>query len=108
MPSFSTRTLIRWDSHVPEKKKYVYEERITLWKAKDVEAAIKKSEKEAMRYARESGNKYLGFIQSYWLFDEIAADGVEVFSLLRESDLPPKKYIDAYFDTGSEKQRKRK
>ena len=106
MPSFSTRALIRWDSHTPEKKKYIYEERITLWKAKDADEAFKKSEKEALRYAKGGGNKYLGFIQSYCLFDDIEADGIEVFSLLRESDLSPKKYIDTHFDTGGEKQRK--
>ena len=105
MPSHSTRTLIRWDSRTPEKKKYIYEERITLWKAKDADSALKKSEKEAIRYAKESGNKYLGFIQSYWLFDDIEVDGIEVFSLLRESDFSPKKYIDTHFNTGSEKQR---
>jgi hypothetical protein len=106
MPSFSTRTIIRWDSEAPEKKKYIYEERITLWKAKDEDAALKKSEKEAIRYAKESGNKYLGYIQLYWLFTDIPVDGVEVFSLLRESDLSPKNYIDTHFDTGNEKQRK--
>jgi hypothetical protein len=106
MPSFSTRTLIRWDGYAPEKKKYIYEERITLWIARNADAALKKSEKEAMRYAKESGNKYLGFIQLYWLYDDIEVDGIEVFSLLRESDLSAKKYIDTHFDTGSEKQRK--
>jgi hypothetical protein len=30
----------------------------------------------------------------------IAACGVEVFSLLRESDLGPEEYIDAFFNSG--------
>jgi hypothetical protein len=105
MPSFSTRAVILCDD-CPRKKKYAYEERITIWKAKSEGAAIRKAEAEAKRYTQDSGGRYLGFIQSYWLFEEVSLDGVEVFSLIRESDLPPKKYIDAHFDTGSEKQRK--
>jgi len=30
--------------------------------------------------------------------------GAEVFSLLRESDLEPDAYLDAFFDTGTERQ----
>jgi hypothetical protein len=103
MPSYSTRTVIRLDG-LATKAKYIYEERITLWRAKNIDGAIRKSEAEVKRYAKECGGKYLNFIQAYWLYDEVDADGVEVFSLLRESDLTAKKYLDTYFDTGAEKQ----
>ena len=105
MPSFSTRVVILCDDS-PRKKKYAYEERITIWNAKSESAAIRKTEAEAKRYSKDSGDRYLGFIQSYWLFEDVPLEGVEIFSLIRESDLPPKKYIDAHFDTGDEKQRK--
>jgi hypothetical protein len=105
MPSYSTRTVIRFDG-LARKAKYVYEERLTLWRAKSVNGAIRKSEAEARRYAKESGGAYLNFIQAYWLYDEVDSDGVEVFSLMRESDLPPKRYIDTFFDTGAEKEKK--
>ncbi|MFT3829553.1 MAG: hypothetical protein QM691_07590 [Opitutaceae bacterium] len=105
MASFSTRAVILCGEG-RRKKKYAYEERITIWNAKSEGAAVRKAEAEAKRYSQGSGGRYLGFIQSYWLFEEVSLDGVEVFSLIRESDLPPKKYIDAYFDTGDEKQRK--
>ncbi len=104
MPSFSTRTVFHCDG-CPRKKKYAYEERITVWNAKSESAAIRKAEAEAKRYAKASESRYLDYLQSYWLFEDVAIDGVEVFSLIRESDLPPKKYIDRYFDTGHEKQR---
>jgi len=105
MPSYSTRTVIQFDD-LATKAKYVYEERITLWRAKSINEAIRKSEAEVKRYAKESGGTYLKFIQAYWLYDEVDADGLEVFSLMRESDLTSKQYIDMHFDTGTEKQKK--
>ncbi len=105
MPSFATRVVFDCDS-CPRRKKYAYEERITVWNARNESAAIRKSEAEAKRYAKVSGSRYLGFLQTYCLFEDLAIDGVEVFSLIRESDLSPKKYIDWHFDTGQEKQRK--
>jgi hypothetical protein len=37
------------------------------------------------------------------LFGE-PVDGAEVFSLMRDSQLAPAEYLDAFFDTGSERQ----
>ncbi len=51
MPSYSTRTVIRLDG-LASKAKYLYEERITLWRAKNIDAAIRKAEAEAKRYAK--------------------------------------------------------
>ena len=47
--------------------------------------------------------QFLELAQSYQLFDA-PADGVEVFSLLRTSDLSPSNYLNAFFDTGGERQ----
>jgi hypothetical protein len=33
------------------------------------------------------------------------ADGAEIFSLMRDSDLAPEDYLDSFFDTGTEGQR---
>ena len=67
--------------------------------------AIELAEKEAAEYAAE-GEEFLGLSQGFWLFDDLALpqQGIEVFSLLRESDLEPKAYLDAFFDTGFERQ----
>jgi hypothetical protein len=46
---------------------------------------------------------YLGLAQSFQLSDA-PADGVEVFSLLRDSDLTPSDYLTVFFDSGSERQ----
>lgn len=64
MPSFSTRVVI-FLRDCPRKKKYVYEERITLWKARNETAAIRKAEAEAKRYAMEGNGRYLEFVQCY-------------------------------------------
>ena len=84
----------------------VYEERVTLWRARSIDHAIEQAEEEAARYAAvmESGDEYLGLAQAYELADE-PGHGAEVFSLLRESQLDHETYLDTFFDTGTERQR---
>ena len=81
-----------------------YEERITLWRASSAEEAIEKAEAEAERYAAgidETPVVSLGLAQCFHLFDE-PEDGAEIFSLMRDSELDPDDYVDAFFDTGAE------
>ena len=104
MASFSVRCIFRWEPRPGQKRKHLYEERITLWVASDINEAITLAEKEARTYA-SGGEEYLDYCQAYALFESIENSGVEVFSLLRESDLEPKQYVDAFFDTGEEHER---
>ncbi len=105
MPTYTVRTVIRWAPRPDQKKKFLYEERITAWNTDSLDAAIDEAEKEALKYADE-GAEALDLFQGYWLFDEVnlIPQGTEVFSLLRESDLEPSEYLDAFFDTGTEHQ----
>jgi hypothetical protein len=80
-----------------------YEERITLWNAPTFESAEKRAEQAAKEDAEILGEDLLGFAQVYRLFD-FPANGTEVFSLIRGSDLEPDAYLSAYFDTGEERQ----
>ena len=81
-----------------------YEERITLWRASSAEEAIARAEAEALEYATViEGFTYLGLAQSYQLADDVG-DGAEVFSLMRDSELEPKEYLDVFFDVGTEHQ----
>jgi hypothetical protein len=80
-----------------------YEERVTLWQTDSADRAIELAENEARHYASENGVEYLGMAQSYRLAVE-PAEGAEVFSLIRKSDLEPGAYLDAFFDTGTEYQ----
>lgn len=93
-----------WASHDLRSGESAYEERITLWRAASAEEAIERGEAEAREYASALEHEYLGLAQSYRLADE-PGDGAEVFSLIRESRLPPGDYLDTFFDTGSECQR---
>ena len=81
-----------------------YEERVTLWRAESFEAAIEQAEAEAHDYAEVLSLRYLGLAQAYKLAD-LPGDGAEVFSLCRESELGERAYLDAFFDTGTERQR---
>jgi len=80
----------------------LYEERITLWQATSAEEAIALAEAEAADYAGDD-DEYLEIAQAYQLYDS-PGHGAEVFSLMRTSRLEPDAYLDAFFDTGSERQ----
>jgi hypothetical protein len=47
-------------------------------------------------------DEYLELAQAFRLFDA-PANGAEVFSLMRSSPLESDEYLDAFFDTGSER-----
>ena len=81
----------------------VYEERVTVWPADDLDEAIALAEGEARAYAADVDATYLGLAQAYMMADELVA-GAEVFSLARTSSLSPSRYLDAFFDTGEERQ----
>ena len=108
MPTVSVRSIVEWSSHPGREKRFVYEERITLWNASSMDEAIELAERESNDYANSKGFRDLGLFQAFWMFSELGdgPQGVEVFSLLRESDLPAEAYLDAFFDEGSEHQRK--
>jgi hypothetical protein len=93
---YAVRCLFRWTGR--------YEERITLWHAADLDAAIALAEAEAGEYAENTGVTYLGLAQAYEIGAEQPGPGSEVFSLLRDSPLPPPEYLDRFFDTGGEHQ----
>ena len=103
MPTFSVRCVFRWAPRDNQLRKYVYEERITLWQSDSIDEAIAMAENEARSYATD-GDEYLEYCQGYALFEEIDANGIEVFSLLRDSDLEPAQYLDTFFDTGLERE----
>ena len=91
---------VRCVFHDPEG---TYEERVTIWKADVFEEAVLLAEADAKDYAADVGSEFLGFAQAYVMPDE-PGQGAEVFSLLRDSDLDPDEYLDAFFDTGAERE----
>jgi hypothetical protein len=96
---FSVRCLFRIGAQEPA----TYEERITLWHASSPVEAVTLAEAEAGEYAADVAGAYLGLAQVYSMSDE-PAHGAELFSLLRDSELQPDAYLDAFFDVGDERQ----
>lgn len=105
MESFSVRCIFKWSARPDQKLKHLYEERITLWQAVSLEQAIEFAEKEAAEYSDESC-EFLGLSQGYAMFESVQKHGVEIFSLLRESDFEPELYLRSFFASGSERQSK--
>ncbi len=103
MPSFSVRHLFLWRGP-SDATRHTYEERITLWSADGFDTAIALAEEEARQYAEDNHFEVLDFCQAYELVDELAAHGIEVYSLLRDSSRAPEEYIHTFFDTGDERQ----
>ena len=82
----------------------LYEERITVWRASDQDAAIELAEVEADEYTVGSDLKYLGLAQCFELTGPLA-NGSEVFSLMRDSNLAAESYLNRFFTAGHERQR---
>ncbi|MDT8914276.1 hypothetical protein [Amycolatopsis sp. PS_44_ISF1] len=98
---YAVRCVFRWT----DADDRPYEERITLWRATDLDTAIARAESEAREYAENTGVTYLGLAQGYETGEKDLTEGCEVFSLLRESALSPEEYLDRHFDTGGEHER---
>lgn len=96
---FGVRCVFRW-SQPP-----TYEERITLWEAVSLDDAIAQAEEEARTYAQRLDSEYLDIAQAYWIGAVRPANGSEVFSLMRDSELDADDYLDTFYDTGQERQR---
>ena len=84
----------------------MFEERIVLVKCRKFDDAFKKAEKVGRKYAKADNTKnrkttFLACVGVYIIQDPIE-DGVEIFSMLRVSDMPDKKYLKQHYQTGSE------
>ena len=112
------RHVVRWGG-IDADGRYSYEERVTIWGVESFDDAIRHAEQEAAAYASELVND--GEVLDLWQACRIAqpadvedeeamlrlsGSGAEVFSLIRDSELPVKEYLDRFFDTGTEHQGK--
>ena len=77
---------------------------MTIWLADSFDEAISFAEREAEEYSAILEEEYLGFAQAFSLGERVIEPGSEVFSLMRDSALEPREYLDHFFDTGSERQ----
>lgn len=82
-----------------------YEERVILVRADSFDAAIAQAERYSKDYESET-TIYTGYAMAFNIFDENGPSlgpGVEVFSLIRTSDLDIDAYLDRFHDSGSER-----
>lgn len=106
---FAVRTFVAnneekpWGPHDLEPGQVDYEERVTLWRAASFDAAIAMAEEEAEKYVEDLGGEVLSLTQAYALA-MTPGHGVEVFSLIRRSELTTDAYLERHFDTGTERQ----
>ena len=104
MPWYTVRTVVH------RRDEQVYQERITLWRRPDADAAAEAALAESAEYAADEGAEDCGLAQVFEPYgDDVAglrsaAEGCEIFSLVRQSELEPGLYLDTFFDTGREQQ----
>ncbi|MER7187322.1 hypothetical protein ABT404_49025 [Streptomyces hyaluromycini] len=76
---------------------------MTLWTARSADEAIERAEGEAREYCEGlDGVEYVMFAEAFRI-DGTPGEGAEVFSLMRESGLPPGEYVQRFFATGDER-----
>ncbi|MFF2994308.1 hypothetical protein ACFVTC_06935 [Streptomyces sp. NPDC057950] len=81
----------------------VYAERVTLWSAGRPGDAIGRAEAEALEYcAALEEVDCAGYAEAFRM-DGVLGEGAEVFSLMRESDLPSGVHVRRFFATGRER-----
>jgi hypothetical protein len=101
---YAAKTIYK--SHIVEDgtAKTVFEERVVLFRATDLDDTIAQAESEAAEYCRvTSGMEYLGFVDAYYIGVETIGHGTEVYSLMRDSNLSNKDYLDHFYDDGKER-----
>lgn len=101
---YAAKTIYKTRTVEVGKPKTVFEERVVLFRATDFDDTIAKAEAEAAEYCRASSDtEYLGVVDVYHVGDDAIGHGTEVYSLMRDSDLSDKDYVDHFYDDGTER-----
>jgi hypothetical protein len=69
-----------------------------IWQAADADWAMNRARAEAEKYAAEAGFELVDYITACEVYEP--KDGAEVWSLMRDSWLPPKDYVDRFIRRG--------
>ncbi|MEU3520384.1 hypothetical protein ABZ770_34830 [Streptomyces sp. NPDC006654] len=76
---------------------------MTLWTAGSLDEAIGRGEDEARAYCETLHDvEYVRFAEAFRM-DGTPGEGAEVFSLMRESELPAGEYVRRFLATGDER-----
>ena len=82
---------------------FLYEERVTLWRAESFQEAHGLAEEEARQYAEEAKCVFVKSTDSFHLFDQEVGSGVEVYSAMRGSNLRPDYYEKTFCVTSGDR-----
>ena len=91
-PWYSVKCLFHHPTRKVDGEDFLYEERVTLWKAGSFREAHNLAEEEARQYAKEANCVFVASTDSFHLFDDKLSAGVEVYSTMRGSNLKPGVY----------------
>ena len=98
-PWYTVKCLFHHPTRKSGDEDYLYEERVTLWRAESFEEAHRLAEAEARQYAEEAKCVFVSWIDSFHLFDEEVGAGTEVYSKMRGSNFQPSDYRKAFCHT---------
>jgi hypothetical protein len=104
---FSAKCVFRAEMIEDGQPVSVFEERIIFVKACEFDEAFDKAEKAGGKYAGKNQTEknkttFLACVGIFIVQDPVE-DGVEVFSMLRESNMPSENYLKLHYQTGSER-----
>lgn len=99
---YATKTIFSIPNR-EELGKYLYEERVLLWRATSFEEAFEFATAEAKDYEKVvDGILFLGRCDAYQIDHDIIGHGSELWSLQRGSNLEPYVYVKTFIDTERE------
>jgi hypothetical protein len=95
-PWYSVRCLFHHPTRQKPGEDFLYEERITLWRAPSFQEAHRLAEEEARQYAIEADCVFVDSTDSFHLFDEEISQGSEIYSVMRGSNMQPPVYKSTF------------
>ncbi|RYD25740.1 MAG: hypothetical protein EOP87_23895 [Verrucomicrobiaceae bacterium] len=100
---YSVKCLLHHPTRAKDGDMYLYEERVTVWKATSHREAEEKARVEASTYAVEADAVLVNPTDSFCLFDGELGEGTEVYSLMRGSNLTPDFYENTFCVTSRDR-----
>jgi hypothetical protein len=97
---WTVRSIFRTENQ-DGKKKWSYEERLSLWEARSRSSAIERALRDAEAYADDIDGRYRGPVHVARVLDDIQDDGCEIFSFGRTDKRNIVDYVDRFYRTHS-------
>jgi hypothetical protein len=102
-PWYSVKCLFHHPTRKAADEDFLYEERITLWRASSFEEAHRLAEEEARQYASEAKCVFVASTDSFHLCDGELSPGTEAYSAMRGSNLQPATYRSTFCVTSRDR-----